>query len=137
MKSTNSNDAGGVGEEIRFLIGSNCDLMRSSCKSILARQGYDCELAVDGFQALELITMSQFSGIILDQTLRYLTGSHLVTLSRFVPRLQNTPFVLFCLSKEIGDVKNRLSDIDLVSVFAKPPTALKLDKIFKDIHMVR
>lgn len=137
MESTESNDTGGVAGEIRFLIGSNCDLMRSSCKSILAKQGYDWELAIDGFQALELITMSKFSGIILDQALRYLTGSHLVTLSRFVPRLQNTPLVLFCRSKEIGDVKNRLSDIDLVSVFAKPATELKLDKVFQSLHLVR
>ena len=121
----------------RFLIGSKCDLMRSRCESVLAKQGYDCELAIDGFQAFELITMSRFSAIILDQALRYFTGAQLVALSRFVPRLQNTPFFVFCLSKELDDVKKRLSGVDLVSVLAKPPSAQQLNAILKETQPVR
>lgn len=137
VKFTKTNDEAGFEVDVRFLIGSSCDLMRLRCESVLAKQGYGWELAVDGFKALEAITMCRFSAIFLDQSLRYLTGSHLVSLSSFIPSLRNTPMFVFCPSKQINSVKNNLDAIDLVSVYRKPPSAQSFEEIFRTLRLVR
>lgn len=125
------------GGDIKFLIAANCDLMRSRCEAYLARRGCTWELASDGLRALELITMSRFSAVILDQALSHFTGANLVALSRHIPSLRSTPFFVFCLSKEIDIVQKNLLIVDFVFVLNKPISAKKMDTVFDNLHEVR
>jgi DNA-binding response OmpR family regulator len=120
-----------------FLIATNCDLMKSKCAKMLSERGYVSEVASDGFHALELLTTTDFTAVILDQTLRHFTGVNLTLLSRHVPRIQTTPFFIFCASKELDNVKNMISGIDGVFVMAKPISRQKLDSILENLLLVR
>jgi CheY-like chemotaxis protein len=123
--------------DIKFLIAANCDLMRSRFVTDLTKRGCNWELASDGFRALELITTTRFSAVILDQALNYFTGANLVMLSRHIPSLRSTPFFVFCLPKEIDIVQNALAEIDFTFIVNKPISPEKMDIVFERLCLVQ
>lgn len=63
-----------MGEKKRILVIDDESIVRISCKKILSPEGFDVELASDGYEAIELIKKQTYDIIITDLKMPKMDG---------------------------------------------------------------
>jgi DNA-binding response OmpR family regulator len=105
---------------------SNCDLV----SRLLAQQGYDCDVALDGEAALELVAETPYALAVLDYQMPGMNG---VELFRRVRELQPDLLGVFLTAYPSINTVFPAIDAGVERVLAKPANARELVAVVEDM----
>ncbi len=102
------------------LVVDDDPVIRSTVAELLLDEGYAVEQAGDGSQALQVVQRSTPNAIVLDLMMPVLDGWAFVDQCRALPQCADVPIVVMSATHGLHETAERLHDMGVRAVVAKP-----------------
>ena len=103
----------------RLLIVDDQETMRSVLKRLLTLEGYPCDVAINGRQALESLRERKYAMLLLDVAMPELDGVGVLHELRADPALAQIPVVMLTGNKD-EEIRRRCEALGVIGFLTKP-----------------
>jgi CheY-like chemotaxis protein len=103
----------------RLLIADDQETMRSVLKRLLTLEGYPCDVAINGRQALDALRQQKYALLLLDVAMPELDGIGVLHALRADPVLASLPVVMLTGNKD-EEIRQQCEALGVAGFLTKP-----------------